>query len=145
MTTRTITNREAKTTLKRNDWLKIGLKTALFSIISVLAVEAIALSIWPETALFKPLDSYPRAALFTLVPAIGATVVFAWLVNHKNQPVKKFMILSAVLLLFSFIPDYVLPLENKTFLASSVAAFMHLTAGLVTVAAIVTGFHKQAA
>lgn len=145
MTARTMENRETKTNLKRNEWLRIGLRTALFSILSVLVIQAIALTIWPGIALFKPLDSYPRSVLFTLVPAVGATVVFAWMVKHHSQPVKKFIILSGILLLLSFIPDYALPLENKTFLGSSVAAFMHLVAGIVTVAAIVTGYRKQVA
>jgi hypothetical protein len=145
MTTQTIGNKETSTAIQRNDWIKIALKTVLFSIIAVLMIQALAVAIWPEIALFKPLDSYPRSALFTLVPAIGATVVFAWLVKHQNQPVKKFIILSGVLLLLSFIPDYALPLENKTFLASSVAAFMHLVAGIVTVATIVISYRNQAA
>jgi hypothetical protein len=136
-------NRETKADRKRYEWLKIGLKTALISIISVLVIQAIALAIWPEIALFKPLDSYPRSALFTFVPAIGATVVFAWMVKHQNQPVKKFIILSGILLLLSFIPDYALPLENKTFLASSTAAFMHLVAGIVTVTTIVNVYRNR--
>lgn len=145
MTARIMENREAKVDLRRNEWLKVGLKTALFSILAVLVIQAIAIAIWPEIALFKPLDSYPRSALFTLVPAIGATGVFAWMVKHQNQPVKKFLILSGTLLLLSFIPDYALPLENKTFLASSVAAFMHLVAGIVTVTTIVTAYRSRAA
>lgn len=145
MTARTVENRETKVKLKRNEWLKIGLKTALFSILSVLVIQAIALAIWPEIALFKPLDSYPRSALFTLVPAIGATGVFAWMVKHQNQPVKKFIILSGILLLLSFIPDYALPLEGKTLLGSSVAAFMHLAAGIVTVTMIITSYQNRAA
>ena len=143
MATRTIVNEESNPTIKRNGWVKIGIKTALFSIIAVLVIQALAVSVWPEIASFKPLDSYPRSALFTLIPAIGATAVFAWLVKHQNQPDKKFIILSGVLLLLSFIPDYALPLENKTFLASSVAAFMHLAAGIVTVATIVTSYRSQ--
>ena len=145
MTARTMENRETKTDLKRDAWPKIGLKTALFSIISVLVIQAIALAIWPGIGLFKPLDSYPRSALFTLIPAIGATFVFAWIAKHKSQPVKKFVIFSAVLLLLSFIPDYALPLPGKTFLASSIAATMHLVAGVVTVGTIVSGYHQQAA
>ena len=145
MNAQTITNPETKTALRRNDWVKIGLKTALFSIAAVLVVQVIARSIWPEIALFKPLESYPRAALFTLVPAIGATVVFAWLAKRARQPVRSFIILSTVLLLLSFIPDYALPLEHKTFLASSVAAFMHLVAGVVTVTTLVTGYRKGVA
>jgi cytochrome bd-type quinol oxidase subunit 2 len=145
MTTRTILNKEAKTAIKRNNWVKIGLKAALFSVIAVLIVQAIALAIWPEVQLFKPLDSYPRSALFTLIPALGATVVFAWLARNQAQPVKKFLILSAALLLLSFTPDYALPLEGKTLLSSSVAAFMHLVAGIVTVATIVTSYRNRAA
>lgn len=145
MTVRAISNSEGKTNLKWKEWSIIGLKTALFSILSVLVIQAIALAIWPEVALFKPLDSYPRSALFTLVPAIGATAVFAWMVKYQSQPVKKFVILSGILLLLSFIPDYALPLENKTFLSSSVAAFMHLSAGIVTVATIVTSYRNRKA
>lgn len=144
MTTRTIVNQETKTAIKRNHWVKIGLKTAVFSVIAVLIVQAVALAIWPEVQVFKPLDSYPRSALFTLVPALGATAVFAWMVKHLSQPVKKFVILSGILLLLSFIPDYALPLEGKTLLGSSVAAFMHLVAGIVTVATIVTSHRNQA-
>jgi hypothetical protein len=137
-------NQETKTAIKRNDWVKIGLKTAVFGVIAVLIIQAVALAIWPEIRAFKPLDSYPRSALFTLIPALGATAVFAWMVKHLSQPVKKFIILSGILLLLSFIPDYALPLEGKTLLGSSVAAFMHLVAGIVTVATIVTSYRNQA-
>jgi hypothetical protein len=57
----------------------------------------------------------------------------------------KSFLLSGVLLLLSFIPDYALPLDNKTFLSSSVAAFMHLAAGVVIVVTIVSGYRNQAA
>jgi cytochrome bd-type quinol oxidase subunit 2 len=136
-------NKETKTAIKRNDWVKIGLKTALFSVIAVLIVQAVALAIWPEIRIFKPLDSYPRSALFTLVPAFGATAVFAWLARRQAQPVKKFLILSAALLLLSFIPDFALPLEGKTLLGSSVAAFMHLVAGIITVGTLVTSYRNR--
>lgn len=144
MATQTITKRETKTGITFSDWLKIGLKTALFSVVAVLVVQAIALAIWPEIRAFKPLDSYPRSAIFTLVPALGATAVFAWLARHHSQPGKKFIILSAVLLILSFIPDYALPLEGKTLLGSTVAAFMHLIAGIVTVATILTSYRAWA-
>lgn len=143
MATQTMAKPETKSAITWTGWLKIGLKTALFSVIAVLVIQAIAMAIWPEIRAFKPLDSYPRSALFTLVPALGATAVFAWMVKHLSQPVKKFVILSAVLLLLSFIPDYALPLEGKTLLGSSVAAFMHLTAGIVTVATIVTSYRAR--
>ena len=94
MATQTVTKRETKTGITLTGWLKIGLKTALFSVMTVLIVQALAVAIWPEIRTFKPLDSYPRSALFTLIPALGATAVFAWLVRHQSQPDKKFIILS---------------------------------------------------
>jgi hypothetical protein len=90
----------------------------------------------------RPLDSYLRSALFTLVPALGATVAFAVLVKYTTRPVKKFLILSTILLLLSIIPDYAAPIEHKTLLTSSIAAFMHLIAGEVTVATIVLSYRS---
>ena len=146
MATRTVVETGARRhdCTERRAWLKIGLKAAIFSVIAVLAVQVLALTIWPEAALFKPLESYPRSALFTLVPALGATVVFAWLVRRQDRPVRKFLIISAVVLLLSFIPDYALPLPNKSLLASSIAAFMHLVAGVTTVAVIVLSHRSKA-
>ena len=144
MAKRTIAVTDTQMAVEQHDWVRIGFKAALFSIVTVLVIQALALAIWPELALFKPLDSYPRSALFTLVPALGATAVFAWLAKHQDRPVEKFLVIAAVVLLISFIPDYALPLANKSLLASSVAAFMHLVAGIVTVATIVSSYRSKA-
>ena len=131
--------------LRWSDWLRIGGLTGVLSIAAVLLVQRMALAIWPHIVAFKPLDSYPRTALFTLVPAIGATFVYAWMSSRQAQPERKFLVLSGILLLLSFIPDFALPLEGKSLLGSSVAAFMHLVAGVVTVATLLTGSRRQAA
>lgn len=129
--------------IKWNAWAKIGLKAALASIAAVLAVQAIALAIWPDIAAFGPLDSYPRSALFTLVPVIVATGLFAWLVKTRGKPVSTFIKISVVTLVLSFIPDYAIPHPSKTFLASSVTAFMHLIAGIVTVVMLLTSYRHE--
>jgi hypothetical protein len=98
----------------------MGAVTAVAGIISVLIVQAAAIAVWPDIALFKPLDSYTRTALFTLIPAVGATAVFAWLTRRNTDPVSSFLKISAVVLVLSIIPDYLLPVEHKTFLAGSV-------------------------
>lgn len=126
-----------------SDWIIIGLKAAIISIVAVLIVQAQATAFWPEITLFRPLDSYARSALFTLVPAIGATAIFAWLAKHQTQPEKKFVILSVTVLLLTFIPDFALPLENKTLLSSSVAAFLHLIAGVATVWVILRSYRNM--
>jgi hypothetical protein len=123
--------------------LKLGLITAAASIVAVLVVQALAIALWPEIALFAPLDSYGRSAIFTLVPALGATALLAWLAERRAQPVQTFIQISAVVLLVSFIPDYILPVPHKTLLASSVAAFLHVVAGVVIVLLLIVGYQRH--
>ena len=139
----TTMNKQIEQQLDRNQWVRLGLTTAVASVLAVLIVQAIALAIWPDIVLFKPLDSYPRSALFTAVPIAVATALFAWLAAHKPQPVQTFMRISAVVLILSFIPDYILPVPHKTMLASTVAAFMHVVAAAVTVSLLVIGYRRQ--
>jgi hypothetical protein len=108
-----------------------------------LLTQTVILALWPDLAAFKPLDNYARSALFTFVPAMGATAVFAWLVKTQSQPTAKFLWIAAGFLLLSFIPDYVLPVPYRTFQASTAAAFMHLVAGIVTVALILSGYKRS--
>lgn len=124
-------------------WAKLGLLAAAVSIAAVLLVQAIALALFPDIALFKPMDSYVRTALFVLVPALGATAVFAWLVNRTEKPVSKFIALAAIVLGLSIIPDFVLPDPYKTMLASSVTAFLHVVAGVIIVSILVLGYQRQ--
>ncbi|MBE2198863.1 MAG: hypothetical protein IAE79_09650 [Anaerolinea sp.] len=131
------------TSLDRGQWVRIGVVTAVASIIAVLIVQAVAIAIWPDIALFKPLDSYPRTALFTLIPAVGATALLAWLSRRKPDPVPTFLKISAVVLVLSIIPDYLLPVAYKSFLASSVTAFMHVVAAAVTVSVLVISYRRQ--
>ena len=129
--------------LDRNQWFWLGLVTAVTSVLAVITVQMIAIAIWPEIALFKPLDSYARTAVFTIIPAIGATVLFAWLVAHKPRPVQTFIKIAAVVLIISIIPDYILPVASKTLLASTVTAFLHVVAAVVTVFVLVKGYQRQ--
>ena len=72
-------------------WLKMGLAASAGSIVAVLIVQTLAVALWPEIALFRPLNSYARTVLFTLVPAIGATAVY-WLTRHSRQPVPQYRV-----------------------------------------------------
>ncbi len=127
---------------KTGQWILMGSVAALLAAAAVLAVQWIALAIWPEAALFKPLDSYARSALFTIVPALGATALFAWLAARRPNPVGAFVRIAIVVLLLSFIPDYLLPVPDRTFLASSIAAFMHVVAAAVIVGVLVAGYRR---
>jgi hypothetical protein len=123
-------------------WLKVGLIVAVVAVVAVLVVQVAATALWPEIALFAPLDSLARSALFTLIPALGATAVFAWLARRGGHPIKTFLILSAVLLFVSIVPDYILPVPNKTLLASTVAAFLHVVAAAVIVGGLLISYRR---
>jgi hypothetical protein len=139
----TMINSQITTQPDRNQWIRIGLVAAVTSILAVLMTQWLAIAIWPDIVLFKPLDSYPRTAIFTAIPTAVATALFAWLAAYKPQPVQTFLKISVVVLLLSFIPDYLLPVPHKTVLASSVAAFMHLVAAAVIVTVLVVGYRQK--
>lgn len=133
---------QTKRGLQISQWLALGAVAAISAVLAVLVVQWVALAIWPDAALFKPLDSYARSALFTIVPAFGATAVLAWLSSRRADPTSAFIQISIVALLLSLIPDYLLPVPHRTFLASSIAAFMHLVAAAVIVSILVIGYRR---
>ncbi len=124
-------------------WLVLGLTAAVAAIIGVLIVRAAALAVWPDAVLFQPLDSVVRASLFTLVPALIATGVLAWLARRSADPVRTFLLVSVVVLVLSFIPDYILPVPNRTFVASTIAAFLHVVAAAIIVPILVRGYRRM--
>lgn len=138
----TTLNVQARRGLEAGQWLAIGVVAAALAAVAVVVVQWLALRIWPEAALFKPLDSFARSVVFTIVPALGATGVFAWLASRRADPVKAFIRIAGVVLLLSLIPDYLLPVPDKTFLASSIAAFMHVVAAVVIVSVLVAGYRR---
>lgn len=140
----TTINTQLNVQLDRDQWLRLGLITAVAGVIAVLIVQWLVIAIWPAIALFKPLDSYARTALFTFAPAVGATAVFAWLSRRNANPVQSFLKIATVVLVFSIIPDYLLPVEHKTILASSVTAFLHVVAAAVIVSILSVGYRRQA-
>jgi Family of unknown function (DUF6069) len=143
MTARTISKTQKTAGITTSRWLQIGLLAAAGSILAVLLVQAAILALWPELAAFKPLDSYARSALFTLIPAVLATAVFSWLVKSQDQPVTKFLRISVIVLLLSFIPDFLLPVANRTLAGSLAAASLHLVAGIVTVGLLLAGYTRS--
>jgi len=124
-------------------WLKNGLVAAVLSVVAVLVVQMLALQLWPEIALFKPLDSYVRSAVFVVIPVIGATWLFARLAQRSPQAQSQFVRIAVVVLILSIIPDYLLPVEHKTLLPSTVTAFLHVVAGVIVIATLTAGYKRM--
>lgn len=128
--------------LSRGEWLSLGFVAVVASVLAVLVTEAIARTIWPEIALFEPLNSYARSVVFTVVPVSVATAVYFWLTRRSKRPERNFLIVAAIVLALSIIPDYALPVASKTVLASSVTAFLHVVAAVVTVTVLIYGHRR---
>lgn len=135
-------NTQAQSRLTASQWLTLGAIAAILATTAVLVVKWVALSIWPDAALFKPLDNYARTAIFTIIPAFLATALFAWLAGRRDDPTRVFIRISLVVLVISFIPDYILPVPYRTLLAGTIAAFLHVVAAVVIVGALVAGYRR---
>ena len=138
----TTLNASSRSKPAAGQWLVLGALAAVVATAAILIVMAIAIAIWPNIVLFKPLDSYARAALFTIIPAFAATALLAWLAARRANPLRAFVRIAAVVLLLSFIPDYLLPVPDKTLLASTVAAFLHVVAAAAIVGVLVGGYRR---
>lgn len=145
MTVQTSSQPNAADQPTTRQWLILGLTAAVAAIVGVLIVRAVALAIWPDAALFQPLDTPVRSAIFTLVPALIATGLLAWLARRVADPTATFVRISLVVLVLSFIPDYILPVPNRTFIASTIAAFLHVVAAAIIVPILVRGYRRMAA
>lgn len=130
------------TSRSRIHWVSLGLQALILTVPAVVITQAIALLIWPDIRLFEPLNSFARSALFTAIPVIGATLLFAFLHTRVAQPQTYFNRIAFTVLIVSIIPDYLLPISNKTFLASSVTAFLHVVAGVITILVLQQDYKK---
>jgi len=138
----TALNAQSRPRPTTGQWLTLGAIAAVLATAAVLAVQWLALSIWPDAALFKPLDSYARTVVFTIIPTFLATALFAWLTGRRADPVRAFIRISLIVLVISFIPDYLLPVPNRTLLASTITASLHVVAAAVIVGVLVTGYRR---
>ena len=81
-------------------------------------------------------------ALFTVVGAVGATVVYAIIRSFTMRPNMPFIWISIIVLLISFIPDYLIigkttgMFAGGTVANASTLALMHLVAAIIIVYAL---------
>ena len=130
--------------LARGQWLRLGATAAVAAIVAVLVVPSVILAIWPDLSAFKPLDSLARSAIFTLLPTALATALFAWLAARRPQADQSFLRIALIVLVVSFLPDYLIPVPAKSLLASTATALLHAVAAAVIVPMLVTGYRRAA-
>lgn len=86
---------------------------------------------------FDPI-AYPPVTIFTAVGAVGASAVYAALWRFVDEPDRPFTLVAAVVLLFSFVPDYLLLGSDPGATVPAVVflAFLHVTTAVACVAAL---------
>ena len=85
---------------------------------------------------FLPLASVGGAISMTLAPAIVAVLLYAALLRFTRQPARIFTAISAVVFLFSLIPDftYIPTVPGVTNAQIAILVLMHVVAAAVIVA-----------
>jgi hypothetical protein len=119
--------------LKKLWWA--GPLTVLAAIIGVLIVRTIARAVL--TPPFAPgLEMLMLPIILTLILCTGAVLVFALIGRFAKNPVRTFIIISAVFLVISFLPDVAavsMPMTGAGWPYSITLMIMHIVAGFVTV------------
>ena len=113
----------------------VGPLTVLAAIAGVLIVRAIALMVL--TPPFAPgLEMIFLPVVLTLVFCTAAVVVFALVGRFAKNPIRTYIIISAVFLVISFLPDIAVvsaPMPGAGWPYSITLMTMHVVAGFITV------------
>jgi len=113
----------------------VGPLTVLAAIVGVLIVRAIALMVL--TPPFAPgLEMIFLPVVLTLVFCTAAVVVFALVGRFAKNPIRTYIIISAVFLVVSFLPDIAVvsaPMPGAGWPYSITLMIMHIVAGFITV------------
>ncbi len=123
--------------LKKLWW--VGPLTVLAAIIGVLLVRAIAMAILPEPHA-PGLAMIMLPIILTLILCTGAALVFAVVGRFAKNPVRTYVIISAVFLVVSFLPDIAAvsaPFPGAGWPYSISLMIMHVVAGFITVYSLI--------
>jgi uncharacterized protein DUF6069 len=119
--------------LKKLWWA--GPLTVVAAILGVLIVRAIAMAIL--TAPYAPgLAMLMLPVILTLILCTGAVLVFALVGRFAKNPVRTYLIISAIFLVISFLPDLAVvsaPFPGAGWPYSITLLIMHVVAGFITV------------
>jgi hypothetical protein len=112
-----------------------GPLTVLAAIIGVLIVRAIAMLILqPPYAPGLAMIMLP--VMLTLILCTGAVIVYALVGRFARNPIRTYVIISAVFLIISFLPDIAVvsaPFPGAGWAYSITLMVMHVVAGFITV------------
>ena len=114
-------------------WLA-GLSALVASVIVNSLIRIIALAILPIPAGNMQLSTPVIVIVFTIIGTLAATVVFALINRFARRPIATFRITATVILVLSFIPDFLILTMPHTNIAVTVTLMvMHIVTYLICV------------
>ncbi len=124
----------------RGRYALIGLGTTVAAVLANVLVYYIGRAVVGYDPQFLPLANVSGAVLFTLVPAIVATLLYALLLCFARNPARVFAIIAAVVFVVTLIPDftYIPTVPGATGGQTAILVLMHVVAAVVIVRVLTT-------
>ncbi len=98
--------RDATPSIKWGRYARVGLGTIAAAVLANVVVYYLAGLFVAYDPQFPPLANVSGAVIFTVVPAIGATLLYAILLRFARRPAFIFAIIAAATFVATLIPDF---------------------------------------
>ena len=121
-------------------YARVGLATVVAAVLANVLVYYAGDAVVGYDPDFVVLANVSGTILFTLVPAIVATLLYAVLLRRAAHPVRLFTIVSAIVLIVTTIPDftYIPGVVGASAGQTAVLVLMHVVAAAVIVGMLTT-------
>ena len=122
----------------------VGVATVIAAVLANVLVYFIGSAIVGYDPEFIVLRDVSATILFTVVPAIAAVLLYAVLLRFTSNPARTFMIIAAMVLIISLIPDvvYISTVPGATGGQTAILSLMHVVAAVVIVW-VLTSFNQS--
>jgi len=130
----------------RGRFARVGLATVVAAVLANVLVYALGAALVGYDPGFVVLANASGTILFTVVPALGAVLLYAALRRFIGTPARVFTIIAAVVLVVSLIPDvtYIPTVPGSTGGQTTILMLMHVVAAGVIVGMLTTRTRPQA-
>jgi hypothetical protein len=113
----------------------VGLATVVAAVVANVLVYFLGIAVVTVDPRFIVLTTVQPTIMFTLVPAIGAVLLYAVLLRFASNPARLFTWIAVVGLVVSLIPDlaYIPSVAGATVGQTALLMLMHVVAAIVIV------------
>jgi hypothetical protein len=120
---------------RRGRYALVALGTVVASVLANVVVYYLGALVVGYNSGFIVLANPSGAILFTIVPAIVATLLYAALLRFTRRPARVFAVISAIVFVVTTIPDftYIPSVPGATSGQTAVLVLMHIVAATVIV------------